>query len=139
MAFRVHPCLMSFRPRGARKIQYGFFQQHFSRKHWCWILIFPFVCNAVQGQTQSIPTATLLTLDQAVNEALEQNLGLLAERYNISIADARIITARLRPNPILSIGGDHLDVLGTGYNTENAAGPAEYSVRTDFVFERGRE
>lgn len=78
-----------------------------------------------------------LTLDQAVSEALDRNLNLLAEKYNVSVAEARIVTARLRPNPILSIGGDHLDALGTGFNTENAAGPSEYSVRTDFVLERG--
>lgn len=77
------------------------------------------------------------TLDQAVVEAMEKNLGLLAERFNIAIADARMITARLRPNPVLSIGGDHLDVLGTGNNSVNNAGPAEYSLRTDFVIERG--
>ncbi|HUQ92100.1 MAG TPA: TolC family protein [Bryobacteraceae bacterium] len=82
---------------------------------------------------------TPLSMEQAVAEALDRNLGLLAERYNISIADARIITARLRPNLVLSIGGDHLDLLGTGYNAVNAAGPSEYSVRTDFVFERGRK
>lgn len=77
------------------------------------------------------------TLSQAVAEAVDKNLGLLAERYNLAIADARVITARLRPNPVLSLGGDHLDVLGTGYNSTNAAGPAEYSLRTDFVLERG--
>ena len=77
------------------------------------------------------------TLQQAVDEAVDRNLGLLAERYNLAIADARIITASLRPNPVLSLGGDHLDLLGTGYNSANAAGPAEYSLRTDFIFERG--
>jgi cobalt-zinc-cadmium efflux system outer membrane protein len=77
------------------------------------------------------------TLDQAVAEAMENNIGLLAERFNVAIADARMITARLRPNPVLSIGGDHLDLLGTGYNSVNNAGPAEYSLRTDFLLERG--
>jgi len=78
-----------------------------------------------------------VTLDQAVHEAVEKNLGLLAERYNLTIAEARIVTARLRPNPVLSIEGDHLDLLGTGYNKINNAGPSEYSVRTDFLWERG--
>jgi len=48
-----------------------------------------------------------------------------------------LITARVRPNPVFSLGGDHLDLLGTGYNDVNRAGPAEYSMRTDFLFERG--
>lgn len=115
------------------------FQQLFNRKRCHWALILTLACHTILGQTNSSPTAIPLALDEAVKEALEKNLGLLAERYNVSIADARIITAHLRPNPILSIGGDHLDVLGTGYSAENAAGPAEYSIRTDFVFERGRK
>jgi len=77
------------------------------------------------------------TLSQAVSEALEKNLGLLAEKYRLGIADARIATARLRPNPVLTAEGDHLDLLGTGYDSVNNAGPPEYSLRTDFVLERG--
>ena len=77
-----------------------------------------------------------ITLEQALAEALEKNLSLLAERVNISIAEARLITARLRPNPVVSAGGDHLDLLGTGFNEINNAGPAEFNVRTDFTIER---
>lgn len=58
-----------------------------------------------------------------MQEAIEKNLSLLAERDNLSVADARIVTAGLRPNPVLSIGGDHLDLLGTGFNASNADGP----------------
>src|SRR5215475_15032802 len=43
-----------------------------------------------------------LSIDQAVAEALERNIGLLAERYNVSVAEARMVTARLRPNPVVS-------------------------------------
>lgn len=80
-----------------------------------------------------------LTIEQAVEEAIGHNLDLLAERYNIPVAEARIVTARLRPNPVLSVGGDHLDLLGTGYDAINQAGPAEYSVRTDFLLERAHK
>ena len=81
--------------------------------------------------------ADKLTIDQAVTEAVEKNLSLLAERYNVSIAKAHLITARLRPNPVLTLEGDHLDLLGTHYDKENGAGPQEFSARTDFVLERG--
>jgi cobalt-zinc-cadmium efflux system outer membrane protein len=80
-----------------------------------------------------------ITLEQALAEALEKNLSLLAERVNISIAEARLITARLRPNPVLSAGGDHLDLLGTGFNEINNAGPEEFNLRTDFTIERARK
>ncbi|HZT30406.1 MAG TPA: TolC family protein [Bryobacteraceae bacterium] len=78
-------------------------------------------------------------MEQAVQEALSRNLGLLAERYNLSIADARIITARLRPNPVLSAGWDYIDAFGTGFDVHNAAGPTEFNFRVDFVLERGRK
>jgi cobalt-zinc-cadmium efflux system outer membrane protein len=79
-----------------------------------------------------------LTIGQAVAESIEKNLDLMAERYNLPIADARIVTAKLRPNPVVSIWGNYLDVLGTGFNAAtNAAGPTESGVRVDFVLERG--
>jgi cobalt-zinc-cadmium efflux system outer membrane protein len=78
-----------------------------------------------------------VTIGQAVQEALDRNLGLLAERYNLNIAEARIITARLRPNPVLSVGWDYQDLLGTGFSPTNQAGPGEANSRVDFVLERG--
>lgn len=78
-----------------------------------------------------------LTIEQAVAEAAQKNAGLLAEKVNISIAEARILTARLRPNPVMSASGDHLDILGTGYNETNGGGPPEYALRVDFPIERG--
>jgi cobalt-zinc-cadmium efflux system outer membrane protein len=104
------------------------------------LLILFRLLSAVPYFSQVLPPASTesgLTIDQAVTEALDNNIGLLADRYNVSIAEARLITARLRPNPVVSVGGDHLDLLGTGFNTENGAGPPEVSIRTDFVLERG--
>jgi cobalt-zinc-cadmium efflux system outer membrane protein len=78
-----------------------------------------------------------VTLAQAVDEAVSKNLSLLAQRAGLSAADAAIVTARLRPNPIMSGGADNLDWLGTGFSDENGAGPTEYAVRVDVPFERG--
>jgi len=85
-----------------------------------------------------------LTMDEAVNEAIAHNLDYLAQKYDLSIAEAQIVTARLRPNPILTLDADHLDFLGTGFSTvstngkmPNNGGPTEYSIRTDYLHERG--
>jgi cobalt-zinc-cadmium efflux system outer membrane protein len=79
-----------------------------------------------------------ITIEQAVSEALEKNLDIMAERYRLPIVDARIVSAKLRPNPVLSVWGIYLDWLGTGFNAaENAAGPSEIGARVDFVMERG--
>jgi cobalt-zinc-cadmium efflux system outer membrane protein len=83
------------------------------------------------------PAAEKLTLDQAISEALANNMALAAERANIAIAEARVLTARLRPNPVLSLGAGHQDLLGTGFDEINGAGPPEYAARTDFLLERG--
>ncbi len=77
-----------------------------------------------------------VTIEQAVQEAVDHNLSLLAERYNLSIADARIITAKLRPNPVLSAAVDYID-FQNHFNNDNQGGPTEYNIRTDFVLERG--
>ena len=89
----------------------------------------------ISAWAQSPPAS--LTLAQAVDEAVTKNLSLLAQRAGLSAADAALVTARLRPNPILSASADHLDWLGTGFDDVNGAGPSEYSVRVDVPLERG--
>jgi outer membrane protein, heavy metal efflux system len=84
------------------------------------------------------PPATI-TIEQAVQEALQNNPGLLAERLGIPVAEAAVITARLRPNPVVSASSDHLDWLGTGFNEVNGAGPTETALRVDLPFERGHK
>lgn len=97
------------------------------------LLLISAVCFVAAAQVR--PPA--LSIDDAIREAIASNLDLAAAKFNISVAEARQITARLRPNPVLTTSADHLDLLGTGYNNVNNAGPNEYSLRTDFVFERG--
>src|SRR5262245_17241346 len=101
---------------------------------------FVLVLAACAGAPSSVwaqaPPATL-TLAQAVDEAVQRNLTLLAQQAGLSTADAALVTARLRPNPVLSASADHLDWLGTGFSDENGAGPSEYAVRVDVPFERG--
>lgn len=79
-----------------------------------------------------------MTLDQVIDEALSRNVRLLAERFNIGIGEARILQARLRPNPVLSVGANYLDVLGSGFDPgASAAGPTEVNARIDYLLERG--
>jgi cobalt-zinc-cadmium efflux system outer membrane protein len=97
------------------------------------LILLSMLANA---QPSSVTQSTV-TVDQAVQEALQKNLDLLAAKYELPIAETRMITARLRPNPVVSVSADHLDMLGTGYNAINNGGPAEYAYRTDFILERG--
>src|SRR4030095_2166761 len=50
------------------------------------------------------PMKRSITLDDAVSIFLRQNLQLVAARYDVDTAEAEKLTARLRPNPQLSVG-----------------------------------
>jgi outer membrane protein, heavy metal efflux system len=80
-----------------------------------------------------------ISIDDAIREAIDRNLSILAERANLPVSDAAKITASLRPNPVVSAAADHLDALGTGFSEANAAGPPEYSLRVDLPIERARK
>src|SRR5947207_1119764 len=58
-----------------------------------------------QGQQQAPanPAKRSLTVADAVSTFLQQNLQLVAARYDIDLADAEKLTARLRPNPQLTV------------------------------------
>jgi cobalt-zinc-cadmium efflux system outer membrane protein len=84
----------------------------------------------VHGQTRSAPP---ITIEQAVGEALDHNLNLLAERFNVDVADAAVITAGLRPNPVVTASLMRPDqaLVDAGIS------PYEQIVRTDVTLERG--
>ena len=45
-----------------------------------------------------------ITVEQAEKQFLEKNLQILAERYNIDIADAAIVQAKILNNPTIGVG-----------------------------------
>jgi len=83
------------------------------------------------------PAAAQLSVAAAVDESLQHNLSLLAERSSLTIADAQMLTARLRPNPVFTFSADHQDWLGTGFDATNNGGPPEIAWRIDVPLERG--
>ncbi|WP_162179808.1 TolC family protein [Bryobacter aggregatus] len=99
--------------------------------------LFLFLLAVVLSFVLQAQTRTEFTLNDALREALDKNLDLIATRFDVPVARAQVITAGLRPNPVLSLSGDHLNLLPPRYSLENQAGPSEYAARTDFLFERG--
>jgi outer membrane protein, heavy metal efflux system len=81
----------------------------------------------------SAQTPAPLTIDQAVSEAVDHNLAVIAERYNLAVADARVLTASLRPNPVLTASVMLPDA--TIFNSN--INPREGIVRGDVLLERG--
>jgi outer membrane protein, heavy metal efflux system len=74
-----------------------------------------------------------LTIDRAVGEALEHNLNLLAERFNVTVADAAVLTASLKPNPVITASVMRPDAV----LVDAGISPHEQVFRTDYVIERG--
>lgn len=83
------------------------------------------------------PAGQALTLDQAILEAITNNLDLAAAKLNVNVAETREINARLRPNPVLTLSGQTLNLLGANYSPLTPLGPNQLNVHTDFPFERG--
>lgn len=104
---------------------------------WFVVLVLCTCVPAAIAQTPAPGAPESLTVTQAVDEALQHNLSLLAERGNLTIADAAMISAKLRPNPVFSFSADHLDLLGTGFDATNNGGPPEIAWRVDVPLERG--
>jgi len=56
-----------------------------------------------------------ITISDAVSIFLQQNLQLVAARYDVDIAEAEKLSARLRPNPEVSVGLSDIPLtFGTG-------------------------
>ncbi len=91
------------------------------------------ICAIASGQTAAV------SLEQAIQEAIVKNLDLAAEKMNVSVAEARAITARLRPNPVLTMSGQTLNILGAKYTPDTPLGPNQFNVHTDFPIERGKK
>src|SRR5215470_4872046 len=84
-------------------------------------------------QAQDKPSKRSITLDQAVEIFMRQNLELVAGRYDIETADAEKLTARLRPNPQLTIGLSDLPVNLKGPVTKEST----YAYGISRTFELG--
>jgi len=78
-------------------------------------------------------TAAALTIDQAVAEAIAHNPAAAAERYNLAVADTRLLTASLRPNPVVT--GSVMLPDATIFNSD--VNPREGILRGDVLLERG--
>ena len=90
------------------------------------------VLRAAAARAQ-VQAPVSLTIEQAVAEAVEHNLAVIAERYNITVADARVLTASLRPNPVVTASVMLPDT--TIFNSN--VNPREGIVRGDVLLERG--
>jgi cobalt-zinc-cadmium efflux system outer membrane protein len=90
------------------------------------------------GQTPAPPAA--ITLDQAIEMAMQHNHNILAARTTIQQSEAQEITANLRPNPTFFTDWEYLPLQRTGvplldYLHDNT----EADLGVSYLFERGKK
>ena len=103
----------------------------------CGILTFTLVANRAAGQTK---TAVRVTLDEAVQTALEHNHNILAARTTITQSEAMEVTANLRPNPALFADWDYLPLFTPGsMNTTYLHDSTEADLGLSYLIERGKK
>ena len=92
----------------------------------------------VASQLAQKPGARLISLDEAIQMALEHNHGLLAARTTIQQSQAGEITANLRPDPVLLGDVQYLPVFKPGtFSSDYMNNTAEFDMGLSYLFERG--
>ncbi|HVC46274.1 MAG TPA: TolC family protein [Terracidiphilus sp.] len=96
---------------------------------------------APQAQTLAQkPGAVVITLDEAVQMALQHNHNLLAERTVIEENQAEEKTANLRPNPVLMTDSDFLPVFQpSNLSADYLDNTAQWDLGVSYMFERGKK
>ena len=67
------------------------------------------------GKMCAQQVAGTLTLKEAEQRFLERNLSLIAERYNIDMAQAQVLQAKLFENPVISLEQNVYNLLNGKY------------------------
>ena len=83
------------------------------------------------------PGPIRITLDEAIQLALQHNHSLLAARTTIQQSQAEEITANLRPNPTLL--GDAEYLSPSHPTTDYLSNSSEFDLGVSYLFERGRK
>lgn len=84
-------------------------------------------------QAPAPPAKRSITISDAVSIFLQQNLQLVAARYDIDMVDAEKLTARLRPNPEVDVGFSDIPLDFSG----NFVKPQTFTYDISQTFELG--
>jgi len=93
--------------------------------------------NSAFGQTQG---PVRITLDEAIQMALQHNHNILAARTTIDQSLAVEVTANLRPNPVLFTDWEYLPLLSPSFmNTTYLHDSTEADLGLGYLIERGKK
>jgi len=101
------------------------------------------MCVASVAFAQTTPPASgpvKITLDDAIQMALQHNHNLLAQRTVVQQNQAEEITANLRPNPVLQGDAQFLPIFQPDkFSADYINTTAQFDVGLSYLFERGRK
>lgn len=95
---------------------------------------------SASAQASSTQGPVKITLDEAIQRALQHNHNLLAVRTTIQQSEAEETTANLRPNPMLLGDAQFLPIFNP--NQDNGAyidNSAQFDLGVSYLFERGKK
>jgi cobalt-zinc-cadmium efflux system outer membrane protein len=92
----------------------------------------------IQAPAAQVHGAVRLTLDEAIQLALEHNHNLKAAETTIQQNQALEITANLRPNPVLTADAQFLPIFQPNeFNADYVDNVMQFDIGVSYLFERG--
>ncbi|HEY0703562.1 MAG TPA: TolC family protein [Candidatus Acidoferrales bacterium] len=98
-----------------------------------------------QTSPQNVPSGQVhgsvrISLNEAIQKALENNHTLKAARTTIQQNEAMEITANLRPNPVLTVDSQFLPIFQPNeFSADYINTTAQFDVGLSYLFERGKK
>ncbi len=105
----------------------------------------PARAGSAQTSPQNVPSgqahgAVRISLDQAIQMALQNNHILKAARTTIQQSEAEEITANLRPNPVLTVDAQFIPIFQPNEITADYIDEtAQFDLGLSYLFERGKK
>ena len=104
------------------------------------LLVGAFLACALTNSAWSQTTAPrTITLDEAIQMALQHNHNLLAARTTIQQSEAEETTANLRPNPSLFTDWEYLPLSHSSQNAQYLHDSTEGDLGLSYLIERGKK
>jgi len=82
---------------------------------------------------------TSITLEDAIQMALQHNHNMLAARTTIQQSEAEETTANLRPNPTLFADWEYLPLTHSAQNSQYLHDSTEADIGVSYLLERGKK
>ena len=128
---------------------------YFQRLGFPWLLVTAFVSIAASAQSPPAPTqspsppaqalaqnraAVTISLDDAIQMALQHNHNILAARTTIQQNEAEETTANLRPNPVILSDWQFLPIFQPSqFSADYLDNVAQFDLGISYLFERGKK